>query len=369
MPAAVSISKEEFAARLERVRQALGRRGLDGLVVLGAYPEQEGDVTYLCGFRQAYPKVLGSGGAGCQALVLGREGLATLVSPTGYQNPELANLDGVRLGPELVAELATALRDKGLANAKVGVAGWRLTPVELWRAVEKALPKAAFEAADELLQGLRGVKSPAEIGLLARAARVGAAAAQAGLAVARPGTSEAQVEEIMRQAAAEAGAEVVARVGVQSGAALRLRGWPPVTGRALADGDLVQVEIAGWAGGYAFSAARVQAVGAASPEQAEHLAHLGEAVEWMRESLQPERPMGFVMTVHREQRIMPAAHGIGLDIFEHPWILPGPGPKKQAVPLGGVLCVEPVMTNTRFGSVASKRTVLVEAAGPRFIDQ
>ena len=135
------------------------------------------------------------------------------------------------------------------------------------------------------------------------------------------------------------------------------------------NGDLVQVEIAGWAGGYAFSAARVHTVGAASDEQTDHLAHLAEAVEWMRESLQPVNPVGFVMTVHREQRIMPAAHGIGLDIFEHPWILPGPGPKRQPVSSGSVLCVEPVMINTRFGSVAIKRTVLVDQAGPRFIDE
>jgi Xaa-Pro aminopeptidase len=129
------------------------------------------------------------------------------------------------------------------------------------------------------------------------------------------------------------------------------------------------VEIAGWAGGYGFSAARVQAVGSASAEQEAHLAHLAEAVEWMRESLQPRKPVGYVMTVHREQRIMPAAHGIGLDIFEYPWILPGPGPKKHQVPPGSVLCVEPIMTNTRFGSVSIKRTVLVDEDGPRFLDE
>ncbi len=81
----------------------------------------------------------------------------------------------------------------------------------------------------------------------------------------------------------------MARVAVTSGPVLKAGGWPPVSDRALADGDLVSLHVRGWSGGYAFSASQAAVVGQASPHQREQLRHAEEAAQYMVETLQPDR--------------------------------------------------------------------------------
>ncbi len=173
-----------------------------------------------------------------------------------------------------------------------------------------------------------------------------------------------QVELAMRPAAHEAGADQVVRASVNSGSKLNVRGWPFVTGRILQDSDFVMAEIAGWAGGYAFSCSRVRVVGQANIEQKEHLNHLEEAVDWMVDTLQPHKEVGYVLTMHRDQRIMPSAHGMGLEIFEYPWIPMGPVANKPTIKPNTVMCVEPIVQDARFGSMSVKRTVCISETGP-----
>jgi Xaa-Pro aminopeptidase len=359
MRQAAAIPLEEFDRRLESTRRVMVERGLDGLIVLGRYPEQEGNIAYLSNFRQGFPKNLYYGGAGCHALVLGDKGLSTLVSPTGTPDDTVVNIDGNKTGTNFALELAAAIREKGLGKKKIGMAGRDLIPFEIGQALEKALAKAVFEPADDILRDLREIKSPREIDLLAHAASVGEAALAAGMDAARAGDIEIQVELVMRRAAREAGADLVARVSVNSGSKLNARSWPPVTDRILEDGDFVMAEIAGWAGGYAFSRSGVQVVGQATSEQKAHLKHLAEAVDWMVETLKPHKDLGYVLTIHREQRIMPAAHAIGLEIFEYPWIVMGPVADKPTIKPNTVMCVEPILQDSRFGSMSAKKTVFI----------
>ncbi len=274
MKQAVNIPSEEFERRLVRTRRVMAERGLDGLIVFGRYPEQEGDITYLTNHRQGFPKNLYFGGAGCHALVLGEEGLGTLISPMGNPDDTVVNIDEAKAGTNFSLELASAIREKGLAKNKLGMAGRDLIPFQIRHALEKALGKAIFEPADDILRSLREIKSLGETDLLTIAASVGENAIAAGMKAAKAGNNAMQVELAMRRAAYEAGADMVARVSVNSGSKLNVRGWPFVTARILQDGDFVMAEIAGWAGGYAFSCSGVQVVGQANAEQKEHLKHL-----------------------------------------------------------------------------------------------
>jgi len=363
MKQAINIPMEEFDRRLVRTRRDMVKRGLDGLIVFGSYPDQEGHLTYLTNFRQGYPRNLRFKGAGCHALVLGEKGFGTLVSPNGLTEDTVVNIEGAKVGTNFILELASAIREKGLAKNKLGVVGTDLIPFEIWQATEKELGKATFESAEDIFQELRSIKNPIEITLLTSAASIGENALSEGMVAARAGNTEMQVELAMRRTAHEAGADVVARVGVNSGSSLKFGGWPPVTGRILQDSDFVMVEIAGWAGGYAFSCAGVHVVGQANAEQKEHLKHLEEAVDWMVETLQPHKEVGYVLTMHREQRILPSAHGIGLEIFEYPWIVMGPVANKPTIKPNTVMCVEPIVIDVRFGSMSIKRTVFISETG------
>lgn len=367
MKQALDIPAAEYERRLASLQKAMQERGLDGLLVFGSFPEQEGNISYLSNFRQGYPKNLRYGGAGCHALLFSQSGPGILVSPQGQIDSTVVNIQGVKAGYDLGQELAAVVREKHLANDTLGLVGTDLLPSAIWQATEKALSKAAFEPADDILADLRSIKSPEEIALLSKATSVGNSILAAGMEAARQGSTEAQVELAMRQAAFEAGADLLARVGVNSGPSLKPRGWPFVSGRVLQAGDFVMLEIAGWANGYAFCGAKAGVVGAASAAQEDHLKHLEEAAAWMVETLQPHQELGYVMTMHREQRILPSAHGIGLEIFEHPWVVMGPMPTKPFMQPKTVMCVEPVMVDARFGTMSICQTVLLTESGPRVL--
>jgi Xaa-Pro aminopeptidase len=83
----------------------------------------------------------------------------------------------------------------------------------------------------------------------------------------------------------------------------------------------------------------------------------------MVETLQPGKAVSYVLTMHREQRIMPSAHAIGLEIFEYPWIVMGPVANKPTIKPNTVMCVEPILQDTRFGSMSVKRTVFISESG------
>ncbi len=363
------IGNEEFGVRLTKIQESLKAGGLDGLIVFGSYPDREGAVTYLSNFREGYPDSLGQGGAGFSALVLAATGLITLVSQAASPGQSLANTEAVKTGPSLVPEVAGAIREKDLVAGKIGVVGLDLIPAGIWQALQKACAKAEFEAADGLLNAIRGKKSLQEAAILAQAAWVGEQAVTAGMEAARAGQRQAALEMAMRQAAQQAGAELVSRIGVISGPSLTPGGWPPVSDRILESGDFVMLKIAGWTGGYAFSTAKTMVAGQASAQQRDHLAHLDEALDWMVGTLQPNADVGYVLTMHREQRIMPSAHGVGLDVFEHPWVSMGPMPQKPIMRPGTVMCVDPLIMDANFGLMANQATVLVTDSGPRVLKE
>ena len=358
------IKPEAFAQRLAEVQKAMAQRGLEGLIVYGLGTQRVGGLTYLSDFRPAPARNEGFQGAGCHALVLTGEGPGLLVSPLYPAGEGLANVAGIKVGVDFSAELVAAVREQGLATAKLGLAGSDLMPAQVWHWLQKALPKAEVEPADDILRELRAIKSPQEIELLSKAAYVGEQALAAGADQPLPGMSAWQLELALRGAAYQAGAEAIAQVAVRSGAVLKSGGRSLADGRALADGDLVMMSLSGWCGGYAFSSTKVVVAGQAGQHQRDHLQHAEDAAQYMVETMQPNRAVGYVTSLHGGQTISPAAHGIGLEAYEHPWIITGPMARKPVVAPGMVICVEPILMDGDLGALTISKTVLVTDQGP-----
>jgi len=368
MASEMHIQAEEFGQRLAQVKEAMSRRGLEGLIVFGLGPQRLGNLAYLANYRPSPALCMGGQEAACHALVLAREGLGQLVSPLAQAREALANVEGVKSGADFNGELAAAVRSKGLARARLGVAGSDLMPVQVWLALNKALPTSQLEPADDILRDLRCIKSPQEIECLGRAARVGEQALLAALDSALPGSNERQVELRARGAAYEVGAESIARVTVNSGRSLRHR-TVPATDRVLRDGDFILVEMAGWAFDYAFSCAKVKVVGEGTSQQAEQLQSLEDAAAWLVETLKPQEHKSYVKTMHGEQQILPLAHGIGLDLYEYPWIAMEPTNKRPTIHPNSVMCIEPLVIDPKFGSMAIRKMVLVGEASSRVLGE
>jgi Xaa-Pro aminopeptidase len=355
-PAQTLISPVEFDQRLQKVVEEVRRRALSGLLAISAYQEREGHVAYLVDHHNATMNTLSHQGLGYAVLVVSASAEKALVTP----------LDIAFNGDSLVHELVKAVRALNLDEGKLGIAGMDILPVEYYLDLQRKLPKIEFIVADEMLETLRLVKSPDEIGILRRAAQVADAGLQAGLLAAQPGISGHDIELAIRQALLHHGADVVSKVQVCSGKSISSRQWPPVPSARIEDGDLVFLDINGWYAGYAFGCSRVKVSGQATPEQEAFLHLCTEVTAWMAGALKPGQKNTFYQAEARGFDISPYAHGIGLETAEAPLI--AAGRTFNAEP-GMVLYLAPVVSCEKFGNAAVGSMVLLTENSVEMLSQ
>jgi Xaa-Pro dipeptidase len=104
--------------------------------------------------------------------------------------------------PTATDALLTALRQKGLSNAQIGIELDGL-PQRTRRLISQSLPRAELKDCSNLLRLLRAVKSQDEIELLRRSAEINEQAATEALDEARPGRPMSQVIHRYRTCIAE----------------------------------------------------------------------------------------------------------------------------------------------------------------------
>jgi Xaa-Pro dipeptidase len=189
----------EFAARMERLRKAMRREGMDGLIATG--PET---IFWLTG-RQT------PGHFAFQALFasLDREPVM-LVRRLEDMNCRINTLiEDIRLygDDDIPAEAALGVVDDlGWRQRSIGV---EMRSTGLLPAVYEPLAAAIVDrcGASGLLAELRMVKSPLEIAFIEQAAAYADAGLEAGIAALRVGATENDVAAAMLAAAVAAGSE------------------------------------------------------------------------------------------------------------------------------------------------------------------
>jgi Xaa-Pro aminopeptidase len=361
------ISKDEFERRLQRTQDLMKQKNLDALIVFSGFQEREGHVSYLTNHHNAFPNVLSHMGLGHSALVLPLNGLGTLISPFGYEANKVVNIDVAKTGFVLVADILAALKEKGLDTKRIGVVGLDIIPAEYYEAIKKAMGNATFEVANEIIEAMRLIKSPAEIELLRKAAGVADAGLLAGMEAAREGATGHDVELAVRSAGLEAGADFIPRVRVSTGPKLQSLSWPMATRRKITKGDFVYLDVIGWAGGYGFDNSRINVVGKPTDEQRDYLDHVVETTEWMIGVLKPGAKLGLVMTMSRERQIIAFGHGIGLEICENPWLTLAPS--KTVIEPNMVLCIEPNVIDRQFGGTCIEDMVVITGTGVEVLNR
>lgn len=359
------ISQGEYKLRLNRLQEQMAQKKLGALLAFSGFQEREGHVAYLCNHRNSIPNVVSHQGWGHAALVIPAQGEAVLVAPGGYEADKVTNIAGARTGASLVSETLRAMDSLDICSGKVGVAGLDVIPAEYYLQLAKSARQVTLEKADELLENLRLVKSPAEIEILRQAAHAADAGLKAALEVALPGMYGYEIEQRARDAAAEAGADFVSRVRVCSGKCIHPHIWPQVDRRRLEQGDLVFINLVGMVMGYGFDCSRAAVAGKADLEQLDYLQHLAEATDWMINRLKPGSET-FFLAESRGRVITARAHGIGLEIVEMPWVEIS---KPVKLKPGMVLCVEPMITSTRFGSMSVEDMVVITEDGVQTLNQ
>ena len=367
----------EIQGRLDRTHAALREAGFDGLLAFASFLAKDGHVCYLTNHKitnAPWSFNERNNGFGFAAVVLPVGGPPILLPGTRFDRQAISPaVRDVRPGFDLARLLCEALRDAGLARGRIGLAGSDVMPVYYGARLARELPDLRVEPADDLVEGLRIVKSPFEVRILEEAAHVCDTGLEAAWRAGRVGASEVEIANAAYSASMRAGADRVDRVRVRAGKEMVAWGrWPLSTSNRVRAGDMVYIDFVGWYRNYVWDEARCWAVPKPNAWQRALLEEGAVLTDRMRETARPGLPIGDWVgeTVdHFRPRRFGAAlsivgHGVGLEVVENPWF-----EREVRMPLapGMVLCLESGFVLPGKAFVRVEREIVIEEAGARFL--
>lgn len=274
--------KAEYDGRIARARQRLAAAGIDVMIITG--PE---NIFYLTG--QQTP-----GYYTFQALVLPVDGdpvfvIRQLEYFNFISNTFISDAAVYTDGDEPVTFLTGLIEAKGYANRRIAIdkRGWFL-PIAVYEALQAKLGTVHDGA--RIIEGLRAVKSPAEVAKIELAAGYVDAGLKAGLAAVKVGASENDIVAAMMQAAIAAGSEYMGMEPLSSVG--RRTGVPHGTWRrnVIADGEPAFLEMAACHDRYHAALMRSAWIGAV-PQEAEDMEKAcQEALAASLDAIRPGEP-------------------------------------------------------------------------------
>jgi Xaa-Pro aminopeptidase len=265
------VSPAEYAERRARLRAAAAERGLDGVLVVsrGANGADWGaDIVYLATHYSAFPQIPDRpgrwSGRGHAGLVMPVSEDGTLVVEIPDWREDLVAIDDVQVSLDLWAGLAEALERRGLAHCHVGLIGRESLPHIAVDRIREAHPDVRFSWADDLVEDLRRIKSPAEIDLVREATRVGSEMVESFMEAAVPGATEADcvlaaLARGIPQGAFPLDIPVVSGAHVDHFLWERMPSWDHV--RRLEPGDMIHPDMYGTVNGYFYDMVRTTVAG------------------------------------------------------------------------------------------------------------
>jgi Xaa-Pro aminopeptidase len=362
--AAAPIAREEFGERIARVRERMGGLGLDALACYGAHVDYApGDLRYLADWFCIEEEQA--------VLVVPADGPVTLLTDSSA-DVDRARDQAVCDEVALAADLGEAVAERLHGRRMVGLTGARVVPAGVMDALRAAAPLADASA---ITTELRMVKSPAELALLAEAARISDLGMRAGLDAVADGAREiemaAAAEHAIRSAGAELSFTTVAGAGPRTALGTFLPGDRPMR-----PGEAVLLDCGARVHGYHGDMCRTIAVGDPPPELEGALEAVATAVEAGTAAAQPgalvadlrEAARGAVVAAGLADawwgEFMP--HGAGTGQHEPPY-----GDRDPACELreGMVLCIEPGVLLPGTGGVVHEQMVAVTATGAKVLNE
>ncbi|HEY0917646.1 M24 family metallopeptidase [Devosia sp.] len=376
---------EEYAGRIQRVRELAGMRGFEGVVVVGRAPDRNGDMLYLTGhvpMLAGHPSRFAIRGRGLGLLFVPTDPrLPTEVVVTTPFHTPAHGVGGITVNPNIVRGITQVLEAGGYSGATLGLVGLDVISAMTYEELVRYNPTVRFVEADDLVMNLRAVKSEVELAALRKGSAIADEVGDIVRRQIRPGVTEEDLAAIVRAELTRRGvanAFATCQTGVaRSGEPYLV---PPVSNRVLEDGDLLHMEINGRYDGYMIDICRATVVG----EPTEAGVHLLETVNRMLEASIAAIAPG-VLAEDLEEIANDVAvqagydgkfafgyggagtylgHGIGLGVDEPPALCRG---EKTFLRPGMVLTIEPGLYRTPVGGARIEDEVLVTPTGVEVI--
>jgi Xaa-Pro aminopeptidase len=392
-----AIPHGEYAVRRDAARTAARERGFDGLLAWsmgGSTLDRYANVFYLSNHYDSgnvFPDTDGLyQGFGMAAMVLPVSGPAILLVNQPDWRTDLVECDEVRTCRYLYDGVAQAIADAGLDGRTIGLTDEERIPVTAHRTISRASPGTRLIGADDLLMGLRVVKSPAEVEMMRYASAVSVEMMSAMMRAAVPGATDADVVAAGFSAGAPLGVhpyDFAMASGPEDGHLWwsRLPSWNHR--RRYEVGDIVHPDIYGSVGGYFYDFVRSRVVG--DDPSAQQVEILEAAIGCIHAGCAAARPHARGKDIYAAVRrhlvetgldhlggadagahpslsddvLEAAGHGIGAG-WERPFLTPYE--EMELVP-GMTIAVEQHVSRPGVGTVRYEETVLVTESEPEIM--
>lgn len=180
--------EEEFQSRMEKVRQAMGERRLDVLLIYG----DTWSYANLCYLTHYFPKVRGA------LALIPRQGPASILLNVGSRDIPFAKsltwVEEVRPSAQVGSDGAKVLKELGLGQAKIGLVDTEEgLPFPQAEELKKSLPEAQWEDVSPMLHRMRLKKSEREITVIQEAGRILKELFDSSKEIIQPGKREYEV--------------------------------------------------------------------------------------------------------------------------------------------------------------------------------
>jgi len=329
---------------IDRQRDAMSNHGLDALV---GYSKE--NVAYGAGY--VVPSQALSVRNRQFAVAVNADGEAAMLLSENELDEAQTRSRIQRLYPydefveDPMEELARALRDLGVSRGVVGIE-LDAIPADRWERLKQLLPEVTWKHGLRAFEEARMVKTPGELDLLRKAARIADQAQAEVHEHVRSGMSEQDLYRMIVDRSLAGGAETVVMVQVAAGERSSYSNPTPST-TPLKYGDVVKIDVFISVGGYFSDTGRAIVIGEATSEQRDvwerMQATLGEIHERIRPGVSTREVWdGFVNSFGRRDMkpvIKFLGHGLGLSLHEEPFIS---GHGDTVLEPGMVLAIEPV---------------------------
>ncbi|MDP6060344.1 MAG: Xaa-Pro peptidase family protein, partial [Pirellulaceae bacterium] len=263
---------------------------------------------------------------------------------------------------------AAALAEHDLGNATIGVEMNHI-PVGLFQRLKDHLPRAKFIDGENVLWHMRMIKSATEIERIRLASKATEAGIDQAYRSLKPGTSELELDQILRAEIARHGAHREwNHVAFGPKGARNLR---PTENRIEAN-QVARLDVGGNYQGYVCDMSRVAVLG----EPSDNLRRIHQAVlaahGAVREAMKPgargkdlHRIATQILDENELQSVGPVVgHGVGLDLHEPPYLSAS---CETHLEVGMVLTVEIALRIDGLGSINVEDMVLLTPGGHELI--
>lgn len=274
----------EYQRRLERVRAAMAERSLEGLLLVGPH-----NINYLSGmdsenlfdFQALVVPLAGEPDLVIFDFELGRaEASAWLGRPSVYTSFE-----------DPVAATVAAVERAGLRRGRIALEQRAATvSAGTLGRLRDGLAEARLEDAFGVVEGVRLIKSEAEVALMRRAAALTDAAVLAGYEAMRVGVADHDVAAAIMASLYGGGSDTVCWGPIVASGYLAGAAHSSFNGRRLEAGDTVFLELTGEVRRYVAPLMRTAVLGEPTVEQAAVAAAGAEAVRTILRESRAGRP-------------------------------------------------------------------------------